>query len=484
MEITDAKNKNLLFQYFDRLTRYPRYPEDLSSDAFLRLIRSMGYHPFQDKSYNVILQLPPSPGLEEAPRLILQGHLDMVCLKEEGLDHDFSIDPIRIVEEGGWLRAKGTSLGADNTMGLSMMLALLDDPIPLPQTRFIFTNGKVRGMHGAKNLESRFLDADILVNLDSKIEGIVGTSSSGGMIGSLEIPLKRSSFSKERAQVRIRVDGLRGGNAGDDILDVRSNAIKVLADFLWRIDQSSQILINSFYGNTYESVIPSFAQAIISFPVEESERVFEAMAGVRDALSDILLKSDPDFRFTWDQGTSLDPPMDHPSSQRLLNLIMMLPHGVFTMKAGTDQIESSDNLYSVITEKQSARIRISLRTSSLKKGKELEEKILQIVQTFSGTGTFEEGDPAWIRRERSPVRDLYFKVYSQMTGNQAGEGALHSANECGIFQRKNPELDLISIGPDMKDTQTLKERVSMDSSLRTYLLLRKLIREIAQTRRE
>lgn len=484
MENADAKNKNRLFQYFERLTHYPRYPEDLSSDAFLRLIRSMGYHPFQDKSHNVILQLGPSPGLEEAPRLILQGHLDMVCLKEEGSDHDFSIDPIRLVEEGGWLRAKGTSLGADNSMGLSMMLALLDDPIPFPQTRFIFTSGKVRGMHGAKNLESRFLDADILVNLDSKIEGIAGTSSSGGISGSLEIPLKRSSFNTERAQVRIRVDGLRGGNAGDDILDVRSNAIKVLADFLWRMDQNSQILINYFYGNTYESVIPSSAQAIISFPVEESKRVFEAMAGVRDELSENLLKSDPDVRFSWDQGTSDALPLDHPSSQRLLNLILMLPHGVFTMKAGTEQIESSDNLFSVITEEESAQILISLRTSSLEKGRELEEKILQIVQTFSGSGSFEENDPAWIRQERSPVRDLYFKVYSEMTGNKAGEAILHSANECGIFQRKNPNLDLISIGPDMIDTQTIKERVSMDSSLRTYSLLRRLIREIAQTRRE
>lgn len=486
MDTLSDQNTNTLLSFFERLTRFPRYPEDLMSDAFIRLIRSLGYHAFQDKAHNVILQLRPAPGTEEAPRLILQGHLDMVCLKERGRDHDFSTDPIRLVKDSEWLMADGTTLGADNTIGLAMMLALLSDSPLLPETRFIFTTGKENGMKGAKNLESRYLDAELLINLDAKTEGTVFTTSSKGSQGNLEIPIKRTHPGRQWVQTRIQLDGFRGGNAGEDILDVRSNAIKVLAEFLWRIDQNCQLLINSFSGKPYEyeSVIPSYAQAVISFPIEDRERGFQAMNQVRDELLGNLLKTEPDARFTWDLVSSELLPMDHASSQRLLNCISMLPHGVYTIQAGTDQIESSNNLFSVTTGKETAFLRTSIFSASQTREQELEADIFQIMQTFLGTAKFEEAYPAWERKDHSPARALFFRVYSEMAGKEAREAALHSATECGIFQKKNPKLDLISIGPNIKDPDTLKERLSVESSLRTYKLLQKLIGEIVQLRRE
>lgn len=454
--------------YFEEISAVPRGSGDTKriSDRCVELARALGLECRQDEYNNVIIRKPASAGYEDHPAVILQGHLDMVCEKEPDSDHDFSRDGIRLMVDGDWITADGTTLGGDNGIAVAMTYALLeDDTAAHPPLVAIFTTDEETGMNGAIGLDASDIDARLLINIDSEDEGVLTVGCAGGARAVMRLPLTRAAA--EMPCYTVTVDGLIGGHSGVEINAGRLNANRLLAEFLQTLPAGWRLA--DIGGGLKENAIPRRAQCVICAPCDYSA----AAAAFADARR---VDTDPDLTITVTPTAAVDTALTAAESQRVANFLAALPNGVQAMSAAIDGlVETSLNLGIMHMEADTLVAICSVRSSVTADKTALLAQLREIAEQYGGS--FEElaHYPAWEYRAESRLRDTMVAVYERLYGVAPQVAAIHAGLECGLFCEKMAGLDAVSFGPDMRDIHTTQERLSIPSVARTYDYLRGIL---------
>lgn len=446
-----------VFRFFEELSRIPR--ESGHTDAVSAWVedfaRARGLRCRRDELGNVVIWKDASPGYEGHPAVILQGHTDMVCVQSPGTDHDFEKDPLTLVLDGDWLRAENTTLGGDDGAAVAMMLALLDDDaIPYPPIEAVFTVDEEIGLLGAAGLDCSDLEGRMLINLDSEDEGVLTVGCAGGARCDLTLALPLRPASGKLCTLELT--GLPGGHSGAEIHKNIPNANRVLAQCLQALPDARLV---SLCGGEQDNAIPDRARAVFVLPEDQTENAPEKFHE---------LKSGAVCSFTWASHAPADA-LSPEDTRKAVGLILSAPNGVQAMEPDLPgQVRTSLNLGILRLEEGRLRLTWSVRSSA---GAEKEKLIGALKALADGCGgTFSRrGDyPAWEYRPASRLRDVMVRVYRERTGKEPVVETIHAGLECGLLAQKLPGLDAVSIGPDMRDIHSPRERLSIPSVRRTW----------------
>ena len=456
-----------VFRFFEELSRIPRESGHTAAvSAWVEdFAKVRGLRHRRDALGNVVIWRDASPGYEDRPAVILQGHLDMVCVKEPDVDHDFTRDPIRLVLEDEWLRAEGTSLGGDDGAAAAMMLALLDDgTIPHPPLEAVFTVDEEIGLLGAAGLDCSDLKGRMLINLDSEDEGVLTVGCAGGARCDLEVSLPARPASGRLCTLDL--SGLPGGHSGAEIHKNIPNANRVLVRCLQMLPEARLV---SLCGGEQDNAIPDRARAVFVLPEDQVDSAPEKFHAV---------KAGAVCSFTHAAHAPVDA-LSVEESRKALELILAAPNGVQAMEPDLPgQVRTSLNLGILRLEEGKLRLTWSVRSSSAEEKEALIAR-LQALAESCGADFGRRGDyPAWEYRPESRLRDVMVRVYREQTGKEAAVETIHAGLECGLLAEKLPGLDAVSIGPDMRDIHSPRERLSVASVRRTWAYLLAVLAEL------
>ena len=462
-----------LWRYFHEITRIPR-PSKKEGQiiAYLQAFgRDHGLDTRIDRAGNVLISKPAAPGREHHPAIVLQAHMDMVCEKRGDVAFDFDHDPIQYYIEDDWVKARGTTLGADNGIGMAMMLALLAaDDLPHPPLECLFTVDEETGLTGASALEADFLSGRTLINLDSEDDGEIFVGCAGGIDTVARIAYCPEPAPQGYFPFKITVNGLLGGHSGDDIDKGRANANKLLARFLWQLGRDTDLRLATIDGGNLRNAIPREATATGCVPAEAKERMrvlFNMFA--HDAEMETRA-TEPGLHLELESHDLPAEVMDKQSSSRLINALYACPHGVMAMSQDMPGlVETSTNLASVKMKENHIIEVCTSQRSSVESAKH--DAASQVEAAFSLAGaavTHGEGYPGWKPDLDSAILHVAEDSYRHLFGTQPKVRAIHAGLECGLFLEKYPYLDMISIGPDMRGVHSPDERLSIPSTQRCW----------------
>ncbi|MGB4704432.1 MAG: aminoacyl-histidine dipeptidase [Candidatus Saccharicenans sp.] len=481
-ELTSLKPEKL-WEHFSRILTIPHGSgnEQALAAHIINLARSWGLEAVQDKVGNVVVRKPASPGRENAPGLVLQAHLDMVCEKNSDVAHDFSRDPIQAYVDGDWVKAKGTTLGADNGIGVAACLAILEDrTLTHGPLECLFTVDEETGLTGAFKLDKNLLQGKLLLNLDSEEEGTFTIGCAGGADSEITLPLERKKRKPASAYL-IKVSGLRGGHSGLDIHLGRGNAIKLLARVLYRTGEKFKIELISLNGGSKRNAIPREAWAVVAADRNAWRSISRFIQKEFEAIKSEFKVTEPEL--TWDIKTQAasDYPFTVESQNTLLRLLLALPHGVISMHpqiAGL--VETSSNLAIVNTEQKQAKIVCNSR-SSVYTALEATRLVIRACSQLAGAKVNQpEGYPAWTPNLDSELLKKMVDIYRNLFQKEPEVKAVHAGLECGIIGEKYPGMDMISFGPTIKYPHSPDERVEIPSVERFWKLLLEALDKLSQ----
>lgn len=457
-----------VFYYFSKLMEIPRpsFHEKQVSDFLVKIGKELNLETYQDESLNVILKRKASKGYENAPKVILQGHMDMVASKTEDSNHDFLKDPIKPVIDGKYLTADKTTLGADNGIAVAMGLALLEDENYVgPQIELLVTTEEETSMAGALNLADNVLEGEYLINIDSEEEGVLTVGSAGGITIFVE---EKIGQEEQKDGYEIKVSGLLGGHSGMDINDNRGNALKVFASILDNLN--SDITIGEFTSGSLDNIIPSSGSVkVYGAKLEELE---EAKKNTLDKFKDV--KGELKIEINEASGKSYSKEL----TDKIIKMIANVACGTNTMMKDGETVESSDNLALIKEEDGFIKSEISLRSSDNDALEELSKKIRTVIEDLGINYRIDSIYPGWEYKEDSKLRPLAQKVYKEFGGKEFDTIVIHAGLECGAFYEKYPNLDIISIGPNITGAHSPEEKVEIESVQRVYAYLKQLLKEI------
>lgn len=456
MDLTNLEPKKVL-AFFEELTRIPHESGHTAavSGWVEDFAKARGLQYRRDALGNVVVWKNASPGYEDHPAVILQGHVDMVCVKDPGVDHDFSRDALKLALDGDWLKAEGTSLGGDDGAAVAMMLAVLDDDtISHPPVEAVFTVDEEIGLLGAAGLDCSDLAGRTLINLDSEAEGVLTVGCAGGARCDLEVSLPTDSAAGTLCTLDL--SGLPGGHSGTEIHKDIPNANRVLAQCLRQVPEARLV---SLHGGEQDNAIPSQAKAVFVLPPDQAEGAEEKFRAVKGGAA---------CSFTWASHGPVAAlyPED---SRRAVDLVLSAPNGVQAMEPDLPgQVRTSLNLGILRLDAGNLRLTWSVR-SSVAGEKEALIDTLKKLADGCGARFGRRGDyPAWEYRADSRLRDVMVRVYREQTGKDAVVETIHAGLECGLLAEKLPGLDAVSMGPDMRDIHSPREKLSIPSVQRTW----------------
>ncbi len=483
MNILDLEPKRV-FYYFNEISKIPRpsYKEKAISDYLVSFAKDHGLEYYQDEIYNVIMIKEATPGYENKPAIILQGHMDMVCEKTSDCTKDMEKEGLDLEVDGDWLSAKGTTLGGDDGAAVAFALALLEDEtLKHPRLEFVCTVSEEVGMDGARELDVTPLQGKLLLNLDSEKEGEVLASCAGGGTARITCPVERSAENTEDlCPISVEVIGGKGGHSGDEIDKGRGNATVLLSRVLRRLDASGiDFCICEITGGSKDNAIPREAKALLAVKKAEVEKVKSLVDEVSREISAEFSKTDADLKVvTKDVKTDVTP-MTEESTKKVLLLISSLPNGIRRMSRDIEGlVETSLNLGITYTEEKEVVLGFSVRSSVASSYAALREKLIFIAEGLGCKVDMHGEYPAWEFKKESPLRDTLQRIYKDMFGKDLEVRAIHAGLECGLLSGKIPGLDAVSMGPDMQDIHTPDERLSISSTARTYLFVREVIENL------
>lgn len=476
-----------IFKYFYEISAIPRGSgnEKGISDYLVSFARKHNLEYTQDEANNVIMIKPATPGYENEPAIILQGHMDMVCEKVKDYSHDFLKDGIKIIVDGDYLRADQTTLGADNGIAIAYILAMFsDESLQHPRLEAIITADEEVGMHGAKALELSNLQGKYLINLDSEEEGYLLCSCAGGLTGTSTLPIKR--VAEQGRKLKINIGGLQGGHSGIDIGKNRTNATLLMGRLMFDLRELCSFALVDMRGGFKDNVIPREAEAIILLPAAgnaDSARLYaNAEANIKKLMEKYqreLSGSEPGLQYQLtDLGDDSCEVIDSYSFEKLLFMLTFIPNGVQAMSADIEGlVESSLNIGIFRTEADRAELYSSVRSSKSSYKYYVSDKLEYLTAFLGGDYQKRWEYPAWEFRKDSKLREHFQRINKEMYGREMKVEAIHAGLECGLISEKMPHLDMVSIGPDMHDVHTVEERLSISSTIRVYKLLERVVSE-------
>ena len=461
----------LVYKYFKEISNIPRetYHIEKISNYLVDFAKERDLYVEQDSEKNVIIKKDASPDYTNHEPIIIQAHMDMVCQKTNDSNHDFSIDPIEIIEEEGYLKANKTTLGADNGIGIAMALSILDSDLKHPKLEVIFTVNEEVGMEGAINLDFTKLEANRLINIDSEDEGILTAGCAGGV--RVEVTYNGELISKEGYLYTLDISNLLGGHSGVDIDKNRVNAIKCIGEFLSKINNFYLVSIS---GGKVDNVICD--QCTIKFLLEDSFDYNALVTSINDYLKsrgeNKSLVSIIEEKTTLEE-FSLD------STNNIINYIYNSKNGVISYEEGLDDlVKTSLNFGTISTEKNIIKMKHSVRSSNDFERDEIVQMIKDNAASINAQIELKNPYSGWKYNENSSLRTLLEKIYKDMFDKELIINVVHAGLECGIFVGKRKNLDCVSIGPNIYGAHTPEEKVEIESVNRTYNYLIKILENL------
>ena len=467
-----------VFAYFEKICSIPHGSGNTKaiSDYFVSFAQEHGLKYIQDSLNNVILFAPATKGYENRPAVILQGHMDMVCEKDEDCPLDMALDGLEVTHDGEYVFAKGTTLGGDDGIALAYALAILDDEsIPHPALEIVITVDEETGMEGATGIDLSMLKGRTLINIDSEDEGIFTVSCAGGARGTIRLPLQRRAV--YGPCVKLVVDGLQGGHSGVEIHQNRANASKIMGHLLVRVQELMPVCITGLSGGSKDNAIPRSCQATLV-----------AMGSHIERINDVCLQLQNEVRQSFQEpqaviyGEDVDAlggnALSTQDSAKVIKLLCDVPNGVQAWSADIEGLVQTSLNLGVTHLDDDLRLTFSVRSSVNQEKRDLLARLRLISEEF-GAQYSEMGDyPAWEYRKDSALRDTMVDVYRKMFGSDPQVVAIHAGLECGILSDKLPGLDCVSIGPQMHDIHTSRERLSIASTERTWRFLLEVLKAL------
>jgi dipeptidase D len=467
MELSELKPESV-FYYFSEICKVPRpskkeekiisYLENFAAEQKLEIKK--------DEAGNILIKKPATPGKENLKTVVLQSHVDMVCEKNNDVEHDFLADPIETIIDGEWLKAKGTTLGADNGIGVATELAILAaNDIEHGPIECLFTIDEETGLTGAFALKEGFMSGDILLNLDSEDEGELFIGCAGGIdsVGEFhyrEVPVPTGYFF-----FRVDVKGLKGGHSGGDIHLGRGNANKILNRFLSQTAKKYDMYICEVNGGNLRNAIPREAYAICAVPHDAKEPVRVDLNIFIADIENEFAVSEPDLKLTLQSETPRKMAIDQDTSSRLLKTLYAVPHGVYAMSQDIPGlVETSTNLASIkMIDNKKIKIETSQRSSILSARNDMANTVRAAFELGGARVSFGEGYPGWKPNPHSEILEIAVASYKRLFGVDAKVKAIHAGLECGLFLDKYPGLDMISFGPTLTGVHSPDERMHIPS---------------------
>ncbi|HPE68037.1 MAG TPA: aminoacyl-histidine dipeptidase [Thermotogota bacterium] len=465
-----------VFSLFAQLCQIPHCSgkEKQISDFLAQFGRNLGLDVIQDQAWNVIIKKPGTPGRENDAPVILQGHMDMVCEKNQDVDHDFEKDPLQLEVEGEWLRAKGTTLGGDDGIAVAYALALLEsDSIPHPPLEVLITTSEETGMDGAMNLDPKHLSAKRLINIDSEEEGIFLVGCAGGVRGTFCLPFSPRPAAPNSAALRVRIRGLKGGHSGMEIDKGRANANVLAARVLAQLLRQFPLQLASIHGGAKENAIPREADLVVLLGEEHADKLLSVLEEFGGVLQKEYGHVDPQLRVEWQWVTPPETAMEPTATQKLADVLRVFPNAVQGMSQQIPgMVESSLNLGIISCFPENVEFRFSIRSSVQSKKEEIQNRLRALARLCGASVTFTADYPAWEIQKESKLRQLFVDTWQRMHGERPKITAIHAGLECGLFsERLGSDVDMISMGPDMKDVHSPDEALKIPSVKRTWEFL-------------
>ena len=468
-----------VFAYFEKICSIPHGSRNTKaiSDYLVSFAQEHGLEYRQDELNNVIIFQEGTCGMEDHPPVILQGHMDMVCEKDDDCRINMETDGLDVTHDGAYVFAKGTTLGGDDGIAVAFALALLaDKSIPHPPLEVVITVDEEIGMEGATGIDLSELKGRTLINIDSEEEGIFTVSCAGGARATISMPITRRAV--YGPCVRLTVEGLQGGHSGVEIHKKRANANKVMGELLLRIQKLMPLCLTKFTGGSKDNAIPRSCSVTLVAMGSHIERINAVAEQLESEIREVY--DEPEIRIYGDDvdafgGNAL--PTD--VTDQVISLLMTCPNSVQSWSQDIEGlVQTSLNLGIAKLEKEELQLTFAVRSSVNQEKRELLNQLASIAEKY-GAQYSEMGDyPAWEYRKESYLRDTMVRVYREMFAKEPEVVAIHAGLECGILSDKLPGLDCVSIGPEMHDIHTSREKLGIASTKRTWDFLLEILKAL------
>jgi len=466
MESLKGLKPELVWSIFEQICQVPRpsKKEEKIAAFLMNFAVKHNLKAKQDEVGNVLISGPATPGKENVPTIVLQAHMDMVCEKNSDVQHDFDKDPIQPYIDGEWVKAKGTTLGADDGVGIAAGLAVLTSTdLEHGPIECLFTVDEETGLTGAFAIKPNFFTGNILLNLDSEDEGEMFIGCAGGVDTEINLPYKEEATKTSDFAVKLSIKGLAGGHSGDDINKGKANAIKVLNKFIWDINKKYEVRVVKFEGGNLRNAIAREANAIIVFEARHKEDIRIAFNTYAVEMEYVWKLTEPNIKMDLQSCPVPEMAMTPKDSTNFLNAIYAAPHGVFSMSSRMPgMVETSTNLASVkFNKKGNIYITTSQRSDLDSEKYNIAGMVTSVFELAGAEVKQTEPYPGWAPNTDSKILTVLVESYEKLFGKKPVVRSIHAGLECGLFLEKYPNMDMVSFGPTLKGVHSPDEKINI-----------------------
>ena len=479
MAVLSGLEPKAVFEYFEKLCAVPHGSGNTKqiSDLCVGFAKELGLRWRQDEANNVVIWKDASPGCEDAPAVILQGHIDMVCVKTEDCAKDMAREGLDLRTDGGWVWAERTSLGGDNGIAVAMILAILaDGRLPHPPLEAVFTVDEEVGLEGAFALDCSDLKGRKLVNLDSEEEGVFTVSCAGGVRVDCFLPGVKAPLNGE-AGYEISLEGLLGGHSGAEIHKGRASANQVMGRVLYSaMERCPGLRLADIRGGQFDNVICSRNHAKVAVPADRAAALEAFIREFDAALKNEYAGCDGGVTLTCGR-TALDAALSPEATANMLRTLLAVPQGVQAMSADfPGLVQTSLNMGVIELREEGLYFGVSVRSCIATQKEMIIQRLKAILELGGGSFSLRGNYPGWQFARSSALREEILAAYQAVCGREGTLEATHGGLECGLFMEKLPGLDAVSLGPELHDVHSVKERLSVASTGRVYEVTREFLR--------
>lgn len=481
----EHEKTNEILKWFTEISKIPRCSknEEKIAQWLIDWAKQHNFAVKTDKVRNLVIKVPASAGFENSTGVVIQGHMDMVCEKTPDSDHDFTKDPIKLVFDGDWLKADKTTLGSDNGIAIAMGLTLaLDKEAGHPPLELFFTVDEETGLTGANALETGFIDGKILINVDSEDEGVFTVGCAGGINTYLSLAVKFSEIPAGYKAFKISAGGMKGGHSGIDIAVGKANAIQVLGRTLRQIiKEKIDVRIANIKGGSAHNAIPRDAWAFVFIPGNKVDKTKTIISQCCDTFRNEFRITDPDISLTLKDSNEgeIEKVLTAAATKKTVDFILVIPHGVSAMSQEIKGlVETSNNLANISLENNAIKILTSQRSSVISRLKAHTDRIEATARLAGGKAHSGDGYPPWQPNMDSPLLARSVALYERLNNKKPVVEVIHAGLECGIIGSKYPGMDMISIGPTLKNPHSPDERVNLKTVGKVWDFIVALLKDL------
>lgn len=472
----------LVWYHFEEICKHPRpsKKEEKIAEYVVSVGKRLGLQTEKDKFGNILIRKPATPGYENRKTVALQGHIDMVCEKNRDVEHDFDNDPIYPYIDGDWVKAKGTTLGADNGIGVASALAVLESKdVEHGPLECLFTLDEETGLTGASSLKKNWLKADILINMDSEDIGVIFIGCSGGKNTAATFKAKLEKAPRNYSSFELKAAGLKGGHSGLEIQVGRGNAVKILNRAIWSYSQENNIRLAEINGGNKHNAIPREAFAVVLVPKNDEKKLKKFVAKYNETVKSEYAAVEPDLMVSVEKHSTPEKVMDEKTQKHLVNALYAIPHGVIKMSNDIPGlVETSTNLAVVETKGKNINIVTSQRSPVFSQNVDITNMVSSVLKLAGAEITYGDGYPGWAPDINSDILKVFKSTFTKMYGKEPEVTAIHAGLECGIIKEKYPEMDMISFGPTMRDVHSPAEKLQISTVPEFFNQLKTVLKNI------